>query len=376
MNTDRAIIDVHILQTVPPSCLNRDDTNSPKTALYGGSRRARVSSQAWKRATRRYFNEHLTENSRGVRTRKLPEMFADRLRDRLGSKAAEKEARIIELANQASGLLVGLKSEKVKKMAESKQLVDLDYTLFISSSAITSALDQLEAAVDGEDLDADALKSAMGRGHSLDIALFGRMIADTADLNVDAACQVAHAISTHRVSTEFDFYTTVDDLSAADESGAAMMGYVEFNSATLYRYATISLDNLADNLGDPSAVPTGVRLFIEGFVRSLPTGHQNTFGAMTLPDLVFVSLRTDQPVSLVGAFEEPVETTGGYVTASARRLAAYATDVDVLYGSHRTDGWATYMPGIGDLSEHLGVSLPFTDLLDRGEAAARAHIVP
>jgi CRISPR system Cascade subunit CasC len=376
MNANRAVIDVHILQTVPPSCLNRDDTNSPKTALYGGTRRARVSSQSWKRATRRYFNEHRPDDGHGVRTRKLPEMLAERIRERLGSKAADNEARVIELANRASGLLVGVKPEKVKKMAESKELVDLEYALFISSSAIESALDQLEAAVDGQVLDADALKLAMGRGHSLDVALFGRMIADTPDLNVDAACQVAHAISTHRVSAEFDFYTTVDDLAGADESGAAMMGYVEFNSATLYRYATISLGNLADNLGDPSAVPAGVRAFVEGFVRSLPTGRQNTFGAMTLPDLVFVSLRTDQPVSLVGAFEAPVEATGGFVTASACQLAAHATHVDVLYGSPRTEGWATYMPGAGDLSEHLGASLPFPELLDRVEGAARAQIVP
>ncbi len=376
MNETRAIIDVHILQTVPPSCLNRDDTNSPKTALYGGARRARVSSQSWKRATRRYFNEHRPDDSYGVRTRKLPEMLAERLRERLGDKLADNETRVIQLANCASGLLMGLDSTKLKRLAESEQLADLEYALFISSSAIESALDQLEAAVEGEDLDPDALKLAMGRGHSLDVALFGRMIADTPDLNVDAACQVAHAISTHRVSAEFDYYTTVDDLAGEDEPGAAMLGYVEFNSATLYRYATVSVGNLADNLGDPSAVPAGARAFVEGFVRSLPTGHQNTFAAMTLPDLVFISLRSDHPVSLVGVFEAPVETKGGYVTESASQLAAHATHIDLLYGSPRIAGWATYMPAAGDLSEHLGESLPFPELLDRVEGAVRAQFTP
>ncbi len=377
MNGNRAVIDVHVLQTVPPSCLNRDDTNSPKTAIYGGTRRARVSSQSWKRATRRYFNEHRPDDSYGVRTRKLPEMLAEGIRERLGSNAPANERRVIELANTASGLLVGVKPEKLKKMADSKELVDLEYALFISSSAIEATLDQLEAAVGGQDLDPTTLKLAMGRGHSLDVALFGRMIADTPDLNVDAACQVAHAISTHRVSAEFDFYTTVDDLAGADEPGAAMMGYVEFNSATLYRFATISLSNLADNLGDPSAVRVGARAFVEAFVCSLPTGRQNTFAAMTLPDLAFVSLRTDQPVSLVGAFEAPVEaTTGGFVTASVEKLAAYATNVDALYGSPRTEGWATYMPAAGDPSEHLGASLPFPELLDRVEGAVRAQVLP
>src|ERR1022692_503328 len=107
MNPSRDVVDVHVLHTLPPSCLNRDDTNSPKTALYGGTRRARVSSQSWKRATRRYFNEHHADDGHGVRTRKLPEMLAERIRQRLGSKAADNEARVIELANRASGLLVG-----------------------------------------------------------------------------------------------------------------------------------------------------------------------------------------------------------------------------------------------------------------------------
>lgn len=376
MSAVRSVIDIHVLQTVPPSCLNRDDTNSPKTALYGGTRRARVSSQSWKRATRRYFNAQDSNGAHGVRTRKLPEMLAQRLRERLGSEAADHEARIAALANLASGLLIGLKTDKLKKVAESTELVSLEYSLFISASAIEAALDQLQAAISGAELNPDTLKQAMGRGHSLDVALFGRMVADTPELNVDAACQVAHAISTHRVATEFDFYTTVDDLAGADETGAAMMGYVEFNSATLYRFATISLGALADNLGEPSAVPGGVRAFVEGFARSLPTGRQNTFGAMTLPELVFVSLRDDQPVSLVGAFESPVEATEGYVAESARRLATHATSIDVLYGSPRVDGWAAYLPSAGDLHRDLGQSIAFPDLLNRVEEAVAAQIMP
>jgi CRISPR system Cascade subunit CasC len=334
-----------------------------------------VSSQSWKRATRRYFNEQSAGVGHGVRTRKLPEMLAGRLRERLGSGAAAHEARIVALSNTASGLLVGVKAEKLKKMTESTELVPLEYALFISASAIESALDQLQAAIEGAELDADALKQAMGRGHSLDVALFGRMIADTPELNVDAACQVAHAISTHRVAAEFDFYTTVDDLAGADESGAAMMGYVEFNSATLYRYATISLGRLADNLGDTEPVVPSVRAFVEGFVRSLPSGRQNTFAAMTVPELVFVALRNDQPVSLVGAFEAPVEGTAGFLAGSARRLAEHATQVDALYGEERAGGWATYLPGAGDLGALLGAPLPFPELLDALQAAIREELV-
>jgi CRISPR system Cascade subunit CasC len=259
-------------------------------------------------------------------------------------------------------VLVGVKPERLQKLA----------ALFISGSAIDAALDQLVGAFDGGTLDHDALRNAMGEGHSLDVALFGRMIADTPELNIDAACQVAHALSTHRVTSEFDFFTTVDDLAGDEETGAAMMGYVEFNSATLYRYATVSLGRLGDNLGDTQPVAAGVRAFVEGFVKSLPTGHQNTFAAMTLPDLVFVALRSDQPVSLVGAFESPVGGNEGYVVESARRLAKRADDLDQLYGVPRVDGWASYLPHIeaeAKVDGSVGASLAFPALLDAVEGA-------
>lgn len=374
MNPSRAVIDVHVLQTLPPSCLNRDDTNSPKTAVYGGARRARVSSQSWKRATRRYFNEHLEVGGVGLRTRKLPELLAARLQDRLEEVQLD-ESEVTRLVNLAVGALLGLKVEKQQKRVKEEKLTDLEYALFVSESAIEAALEQIVlTARSGGELDSEVLSEAMGKGHSLDVALFGRMIADTPNLNVDAACQVAHAISTHRISPEFDFYTTVDDLAGEDETGAAMMGYVEFNSATLYRFATVSLGRLADNLGDPGAVASGVRAFAEAFVKSLPTGHQNTFAALTLPDLIFVSMRQDQPVSLVGAFEVPVESSAGYVLDSARRLAAYADELDELYGVPRSAGWASYLPTLRDAADHLGDALGFPQLLDALEAAVGEHM--
>jgi CRISPR system Cascade subunit CasC len=376
MNPSRAVLDVHVLQTLPPSCLNRDDTGSPKSALYGGARRARVSSQSWKRATRRYFNQYLADGiSQGIRTRKLPQLFVERLTERLGGRATD-EARVIQLANTAAGVLVGMKADRLKKIQASDVPADLDYALFVSADTIDAAVDQLVSAYEGGELDEASLKAAMGTGHSLDVALFGRMIADTPELNIDAACQVAHAISTHRVASEFDFYTTVDDLAGDEETGAAMMGYIEFNSATLYRYATISLGRLVDNLGDAGAAVAGARAFVEGFAKSLPTGHQNTFAAMTLPDVIFVALRTDQPVSLVGAFEAPVESSGGYVAESARRLGEHARHLDDLYGVPRAAGWASYTSAAGDLTAQFGESVAFPQLLDAMEAAAAAQLEP
>ena len=362
MGTLRTIIDVHVLQTLPPSCLNRDDTGSPKTAVYGGVPRARVSSQSWKRATRQYFNENLLEpDERGVRTRRVVELIEGRLKTRLGAAAEGRDKELNELAKAAlEGL--GLK-EKKGDLSE--------YALFLSTRQVDAIAELLASRFEaGENtVEPKVVLELAGKAHSLDVALFGRMIADTTSLNVDAACQVAHAISTHRVSPEFDFFTAVDDLNPASEPGAAMMGYVEFNSATLYRFATIGAELLAANLGGSAAVAGGVCAFVEAFVKSLPTGHQNTFAAMTLPDLVVVSLRKDQPVSLVGAFEEPVSADGGHVRQSADRLVSYLDEVDLAYGVPRVAAWATSLPGATEAAQRLGGPLPLPGLLDALEQA-------
>jgi CRISPR system Cascade subunit CasC len=362
MGTLRTIIDVHVLQTLPPSCLNRDDTGSPKTAVYGGVPRARVSSQSWKRATRQYFNENLLEpDERGVRTRRVVELIEGRLKTRLGAAAEGRDKELNELAKAAlEGL--GLK-EKKGDLSE--------YALFLSTRQVDAIAELLASRFEaGENtVEPKVVLELAGKGHSLDVALFGRMIADTTSLNVDAACQVAHAISTHRVSPEFDFFTAVDDLNPASEPGAAMMGYVEFNSATLYRFATIGAELLAANLGGSAAVAGGVCAFVEAFVKSLPTGHQNTFAAMTLPDLVVVSLRNDQPVSLVGAFEEPVSADGGHVRQSADRLVSYLDEVDLAYGVPRVAAWATSLAGAHEAAQRLGGPVPLPGLLDALEQA-------
>lgn len=146
-----------------------------------------------------------------------------------------------------------------------------------------------------------AAKAALSRDHSVDVALFGRMVADDANLNVDAACQVAHAISTHAVATEFDYYTAVDDQNPAEETGAGMIGTIEFDSATLYRYATINVPALLRSLGDTEATAQAVEAFVRSFATSMPTGKQNTFANRTAPDAVVVMVRPDRPVNLVGA---------------------------------------------------------------------------
>jgi CRISPR-associated protein Cas7/Cse4/CasC, subtype I-E/ECOLI len=288
-------VDFHIIQTVPPSCLNRDDTNSPKTAIYGGVRRARVSSQAWKKATRDMFD------GRGIRTKNVVDVIAEKLDGDM--KLAEK---IITSAG------ISLKDKQSK-------------ALFLLSDAQASAL--AEVAKSGS-FDKKEAQLALNSSPSIDIALFGRMLADDPKLNIDAACQVAHAISTHKVDTEFDFFTAIDDRSPGDNAGAGMMGTIEYNSATLYRYATIAAHDLQKLLGGSGEnTAKAVCEFADAFTRSMPTGKQNTFANRTLPDYVLITLREDQPVNLAGAFESPVKSNDGYASRSVQQLVKYADEV-------------------------------------------------
>lgn len=153
------------------------------------------------------------------------------------------------------------------------------------------------------------------------------MVADDPTLNIDACCQVAHAISTHKTETEFDFFTAIDDCSPSDNAGAGMMGTVEFNSSTLYRYATIAVHDLEELLGNKEAAADAVQEFAKAFITSMPTGKQNTFANRTLPDYVLVTIRQDQPVNLAGAFENAVRGNNGYVELSIERINTYAKKV-------------------------------------------------
>ena len=328
MNT---YIDIHVLQTVPPSNINRDDTGSPKPAKYGGVPRARVSSQAWKRATRRDFAEQLDDADLGERT-----LFV-----------AERVARVIaernpELADSALDLAVkvlgaaGIKVEKDKPKAsadeDQRAHARTGYLIFLSRAQITALADLAAEHPDGK-YAKRAVQAAINEAPSLDVCLFGRMIAEAPDLNVDACAQVAHAISVHSVENEFDYFTAVDDNADEDNAGAGMIGTVEFNSSTLYRYATVNAAQLTEQLGSAAAAAKAVEAFVRSFVTSMPTGKQNTFANRTRPDLVLLAVRDDQPVNLVGAFEEPLETVEGRMSRAVVALMTYGRELDEAYGT-------------------------------------------
>ncbi len=173
-------------------------------------------------------------------------------------------------------------------------------------------------------------------GKAVDVALFGRMLADMPEKNQNAACQVAHAISTHSVEREFDFYTAVDDLKPEDTAGADMMGTVEFNSACFYRYAVADWQKLVENLqGDTELAAKGLRAFLEGFVVAEPTGKQNTFAAHNPPEFVAISVRRDgAPRNLANAFETAISAKKGesLTGKSAEELAKKANALQVAFG--------------------------------------------
>ena len=353
-------VDIHVIQNLPPSCVNRDDSGSPKSAVYGGVRRLRVSSQSWKRATRLYFNDLLDAKDVGVRTKRVAELLAARITEDAPDLAGNATKLAEEVFKTAR---IKLSPPRNKKDAPPES----GYLLFLSTSQVERLAElAITSAHSGEALDAKAVKKVFKEAHAVDIALFGRMVADDTDLNVDAACQVAHAISTHAAENEYDFFTAVDDeknRSEEEDAGAGMMGTVEFSSATMYRYATVNVDLLRHNLGDSEATLRALEVFVRGFCLSMPTGKQNTFANRTLPEAVVVTVREDQPVSLVGAFEEAVPAQGahGYVARSVEALARHAATIEDNYGLEPLRSFVVALTD-SDAVTLLGERVSFTDL--------------
>ncbi|MDM4762832.1 type I-E CRISPR-associated protein Cas7/Cse4/CasC [Galbitalea sp. SE-J8] len=354
-------IDLHVLQTVPPSNINRDDTGSPKSAVYGGVTRARISSQAQKKAARDAFPKLIDASKLGVRTKRVVELVAaeiERQRPALSESAAELAWAVLDAA--------GIKLTKPKKGED--QLSESGYLLFLSRAQV-ARLATLAIESDGA-IDKKTAKAAADTAHSVDVALFGRMVADATDLSVDATVQVAHAISVHAVENEFDYFTAVDDLKGDDEdAGAAMIGTVEFNSSTLYRYATINATALRSTLDPDDAAPTveAVRAFIRAFVTSMPTGKQNTFANRTLPDVVVALVRSDQPVNFSGAFEEAVTATSarGRLAEASARLADYAAEISRAYGPGATSSFVVRVGEATGGVSAIGEEVTFDELVQR-----------
>lgn len=315
MTMDRLFLELHILQSVPPSNMNRDDTGSPKTAFFGGVPRARVSSQAWKKATRIAFGVAAADlATSGVVVSARTKHLVDMMKKSIINQRPDLEQDAENLAVDAIQKTLGKGSKKKTGIFEIKDGHPL--TTYLLGVTAIQAEKMAALAIAGHEspsgFNANEGELVFKDDNAIDVALFGRMVTHNPSLNMDAACQVAHAIGIHRTITEFDYFTAMDDLSPDETPGADMIGTVEFSSSTLYRYATIDVPHLWENLGKSiEATTRSVRAFVEAFVTSMPTGKQNTFANRTLPLAVLVQLRSTQPVSLVNAFEQPIEAQDG-----------------------------------------------------------------
>lgn len=350
---NRLFLDIHAIQTVPPANINRDDTGSPKTAQYGGVTRARVSSQSWKRAMRLSF----PKQTQGTRTKRILRLFENQFIKRDISFDTDVENDMIFLTES---LGFGTKESNgetildVLFMYSNKQINEIiDY--YIDNKEEISVLgktyyDEIQKIEKKKtkDVKSDAWKKfskddkkiinrinndlelILKNNNSVDTYLFGRMLAAKKSLNVDASSQVAHAISTHAIQSEFDYYTAVDDFAPEDNAGAGMLGTVEYNSSTLYRYANINIHQFYEQIGEKRETIEYTKLFVKAFVESMPTGKINTFANQTLPQAIVVSLRSDRPLNMVSAFEEPIKSDNGYVDKSIEKLFDEYTKYDKI----------------------------------------------
>ena len=361
-------LELHIIQSVPVACLNRDDLNSPKTAVFGGVQRARVSSQSWKRAIREMAKEMDSSMFKGNRSRRM----VYELSNKLESNGVKKDIAVI-IAEQVASIIETLDSKKdadgFKKIKTLMFFSDAEYDaianavtndvkttaekVLSSSKAIGAFKDAMNEIKDEDeqkkaDKERDrlekqnennkksllkafgdksiraAIKSAQLKD-AADIALFGRMVANDHSLTVEAASMFSHALSTHKVDNEIDFFAAVDDLQAKEESGAGMTSTLEFNSATYYRFTALNFDMLADteHLKSMTRVERQkvVRTFIKATIKAIPGARKNTMNGNTLPDYVLgVAREKGHPIQLVNAFENHVRSSQGYAAKSVELL--------------------------------------------------------
>ncbi|MEU4404935.1 type I-E CRISPR-associated protein Cas7/Cse4/CasC [Streptosporangium sp. NPDC023963] len=337
------IIELHILQSFAPSNLNRDDSGAPKSAIFGDVRRARISSQCLKRSARLLLPDY------GVTIGKRSKDFADKAAELLADRGRDlAEARTV--AGTALEEL-GLPTDKDNNSK---------YSLFLRSNAVElladicdSNYDALLALVPQKTKEAKETKTGASKTKSrkkseiaglhdlidaseaVDIALFGRMIANNKNFSVDAASQVAHAISTHAVAGEYDYFTAVDDLQQDGDSGADMIGTVEFNAACYYRYANLDLAQFSKNLPeDPDLVHNAARAWLQAFIHAIPTGKQNSMAAHNPPSLILAVVRRHGVWNLANAFADPVKGTfqKGIIQASADAFLSQFDRIATAYG--------------------------------------------
>lgn len=364
------LIEVHMLKNYPPVNLNRDDSGAPKSCFFGGVQRGRISSQCLKRSWRT-SDVFKQVGSYGIRTRKLPELVAEKLIEMgIGADYAEcAREKLTGIANKEgtttkdgmTAQIVFYAEEEIERVAQRvKEAIESDGDLKTFSKRKIKDFDAMKD---------DAKISPI----SADIALFGRMVTSDYFMNVDASMQVAHAISTHAVNRESDYYTAMDDLlKAGEETGAAMIGDTDYNSCCYYEYASIDTDILEENLKNAQGKEELIRKLIPALLQAMafsnPSGKQNSFAGQIMPDAVMIECKQDKiPLSYVNAFEIPVPVWGSnpkIVETSIQRLAEHVDCMDRAYNLQiLSRGW--FAPRFPDKKPEKSKSFEnFTALID------------
>ncbi len=386
------LIELHILQSFPVSCLNRDDVGAPKTATFGGNTRARISSQCLKRAIRLHATELQPTLYAAKRSRLFTEEITKLLRDRM----PEEADALAKCAAHYLGKLDPKDNDRVRTLMflsphEYQRLADLLVALSASDrkelceAVAKISPEELEKAEVEQDEDSEETKEekpalkTRGKDKLLtakqftkkvsgllkplikefrknsfikdaaDIAIFGRMVASDHSLTIEGAGLFSHALSTHKADNDIDFFTAVDDLQPQEDSGAGMAGTLEFNSATYYRYAALNLDLLfyqKDKDGKPSATlgcfageehratrRNVVDAFLRAAIVAVPGARKNSMNAHTLPGYVLGLVKDKgQPLQMINAFETPVRSKNGLMNASIDALKEHHEQLKKTWG--------------------------------------------
>jgi CRISPR system Cascade subunit CasC len=335
--------EIHVLQSFPPANLNRDENGMPKSTVFGGRPRARISSQCQKRAVRLHYQQYSTLDKSNFASRSRS-WLAELKPLLIAAEIAEVQAEIAaKFALESLGA-----SDDGKGKGKTKTILFLGHTeLEAIANVLIKNWEAIAPSLSGEkpefpkNITKIIEKSLATTGKPGDVALFGRMMASLPSVNVDASVQMAHAISVNKLQQEFDFFTAVDDLSdtsdldTEDDTGADHLGETGYNSSTYYRFTVLDTQQLEKNLGSDDELAAITQAFAEAFIQAIPTGHQNSFAAHSLPAAVMIVVRDGQPVSLVDAFEDPVVPEKGksLLANAVYNLDGHWADITKMYGS-------------------------------------------
>jgi len=344
-------LQLHMLTPYPPSCLNRDDLNMPKTCEVGGATRLRISSQCLKRSWRTSsLYEEAVGDFQGFRTRNIGEVVYDKLRERGMAKTKTKKAAR-DIAKKFGDTS---KEERESDGADIYRHTQVVHFTPKEAERIDALIDSLvEENREPEDEEVEEL---IGGGKAADVAMFGRMMADDPGYNVEGAVQVSHAFTTGAVPVEDDFFTAVDDVNtgfASDEffdsvedineeagEGSAHMGVKKFGSGVFYTYVNVNLDLLVDNLkGDTELAEASTEALIRAALTVSPSGSQNSYAAHSPAQYALIEQGQRQPVSLASAaYQSPIGGDDDPVEESIGKLQkAWKQMNEMLGGKDRVD---------------------------------------